>query len=134
MAHHLQPKEQNILATLVHAEKPMSISEIVATNKSYTTNIVQPIIRKFCDLGLVEVADIVYNKKALTRTFRPTASAQTILQEMFLKEYHSFRRLFSRNSLLTAILQDDLESNPDSDEIECLEQILQSYKKQENIQ
>lgn len=128
----LRPKELSILSLLTHSEKPMSISEIVATNKSYTTNIVQPIIRKLCDLGLVEVADIVYNQKALTRVFRPTASAQTILQQMFIEEYHSFRRLFSNSSLLAAMLQDDLESNADSGEIERLEQILQSFKDQRN--
>ena len=49
----LSKKEIEILSILAHAENPMTISDIVATNSAYTTNIVQPIIHKLSDLGLV---------------------------------------------------------------------------------
>ena len=52
----LSKKEIEILSILAHAENPMTISDIVATNSAYTTNIVQPIIHKLSDLGLVEVS------------------------------------------------------------------------------
>ncbi|MBQ8638425.1 MAG: hypothetical protein IJ468_04590 [Lachnospiraceae bacterium] len=80
-------------------------------------------------MNLVEVADIVYNKKALTRTFRPTASANAILEELFLKEYRSFRQLFSDNTLLASMVQSELDSTQDAAEIQRLEQILETFKK-----
>ena len=42
----LSKKEIEILSILANAENPMTISDIVATNSAYTTNIVQPIIHK----------------------------------------------------------------------------------------
>ena len=51
----LSKKEIEILSILAHAENPMTISDIVATNSAYTTNIVQPIIHKLSDLGLVDI-------------------------------------------------------------------------------
>ena len=56
----LSKKEIEILSILAHAENPMTISDIVATNSAYTTNIVQPIIHKLSDLGLVEVDYIAF--------------------------------------------------------------------------
>ena len=66
----LSKREIEILSILAHAENPMTISDIVATNSAYTTNIVQPIIHKLSDLGLVEVDSIVFRKKSFARAFR----------------------------------------------------------------
>lgn len=73
----LSKREIEILSILAHAENPMTISDIVATNSAYTTNIVQPIIHKLSDLGLVEVDSIVFAKSPSLEHF-----ALPIIQKM----------------------------------------------------
>lgn len=80
----LSKKEIEILSILAHAENPMTISDIVATNSAYTTNIVQPIIHKLSDLGLVEVDSIVFRKKSFARAFRIADNSKNVLSGMFL--------------------------------------------------
>ena len=96
----LSKKEIEILSILAHAENPMTISDIVATNSAYTTNIVQPIIHKLSDLGLVEVDSIVFRKKSFARAFRIADNSKNVLSGMFLEEYQSTafcRQLSSRS-------------------------------------
>ena len=38
-------KELDVLSLLLRSEKPMAISDIVATNPDYTINMIKPIIR-----------------------------------------------------------------------------------------
>lgn len=125
----LKTKELQILSLFTNSETPLTISDIVEMDDSYTTNIVQPIVTKLYKLKLLEIAEIVYRKKALTRAFRPTSSAQSILQKMFFEEYKSLQTLFSNNSLLASLLQAGLEENANLKEIEHLEKILSDFKK-----
>ena len=116
----LSKREIEILSILAHAENPMTISDIVATNSAYTTNIVQPIIHKLSDLGLVEVDSIVFRKKSFARA----------LSGMFLEEYQSFRQLFADSYLLAPLVESELKNPLSSQaEIERLEEILKTAKK-----
>ena len=120
----LSKREIEILSILAHAENPMTISDIVATNSAYTTNIVQPIIHKLSDLGLVEVDSIVFRKKSFARAFRIA-----VLSGMFLEEYQSFRQLFADSYLLAPLVESELKNPQDSQaEIERLEKILEAAK------
>ena len=121
----LSKREIEILSILAHAENPMTISDIVATNSAYTTNIVQPIIHKLSDLGLVEVDSIVFRKKSFARAFR-----KNVLSGMFLEEYQSFRQLFADSYLLAPLVESELKNPLSSQaEIERLEEILETAKK-----
>ena len=126
----LSKKEIEILSILAHAEDPMTISDIVATNSAYTTNIVQPIIHKLSDLGLVEVDSIVFRKKSFARAFRIADNSKNVLSGMFLEEYQSFRQLFADSYLLAPLVESELKNPQDSQaEIERLEKILEAAKK-----
>ena len=121
----LSKKEIEILSILAHAENPMTISDIVATNSAYTTNIVQPIIHKLSDLGLVEVDSIVFRKKSFARAFRIADNSKNVLSGMFLEEY-----LFADSYLLAPLVESELKNPQDSQaEIERLEKILEAAKK-----
>ena len=121
----LSKKEIEILSILAHAENPMTISDIVATNSAYTTNIVQPI----SDLGLVEVDSIVFRKKSFARAFRIADNSKNVLSGMFLEEYQSFRQLFADSYLLAPLVESELKNPQDSQaEIERLEKILEAAK------
>ena len=58
----LSKREIEILSILAHAENPMTISDIVATNSAYTTNIVQPIIHKLSDLDSLRSTPLFFAK------------------------------------------------------------------------
>lgn len=105
----LSKREIEILSILAHAENPMTISDIVATNSAYTTNIVQPIIHKLSDLGLVEVDSIVFRKKSFARAFRIADNSKNVLSGMFLEEYQSFRQLFADSYLLAPLVESELK-------------------------
>mgnify|MGYP000450015803 CR=1 FL=1 len=111
-------------------KNPMTISDIVATNSAYTTNIVQPIIHKLSDLGLVEVDSIVFRKKSFARAFRIADNSKNVLSGMFLEEYQSFRQLFADSYLLAPLVESELKNPLSSQaEIERLEEILETAKK-----
>ena len=103
----------------------MTISDIVAMNPDYTINMIKPIIRKLSKLEMVEVAGIVYRGTSIARTFKPTKTAHLVLQDIFQQEYQSFRELFTDNSLLIS----EFTKNPEKEEIDRLESILENFKK-----
>ena len=112
-------KELDVLSLLLRSEQPMTISDIVAMNPDYTINMIKPIIRKLSKLEMVEVA----------RTFKPTKTAHLVLQDIFQQEYQSFRELFTDNSLLISLVKSEFTKNPEKEEIDRLESILENFKK-----
>lgn len=128
MSRYLNKKEHEILNTIMHAEGPVNVTEIIKARPALTTNIVQPTIRKLLKLGLIEVADIVIERNILSRRFQPSADAPTIIQKMFVDEYLQFSSLVSKSSLFSAL--EEADKNPDAaqKEIAELEQLLKEYK------
>lgn len=129
MNKYLNPKEYSILNAILHAEEPMSVSELIKTHPGLTANIVQPAIRKLLKFKLIEVADISIDGNILSRRFQPTAAAPEIIQNMFVDDYLRFKVLISGQSLFSALLRAD--DNPDTAlrEVAELEQLLNEYKK-----
>ena len=121
-------KELDVLSLLLRSEQPMTISDIVAMNPDYTTNMIKPIIRKLSKLEMVEVAGIVYRGTSIARTFKTTKTAHLVLQDIFQQEYQSFRELFTDNSLLLSLVKSELNNTSNSKEIKRLENILEAFK------
>ena len=119
-------KELDVLSLLLRSEQPMTISDIVAMNPDYTINMIKPIIRKLSKLEMVEVAGIVYRGTSIARTFK---TAHLVLQDIFQQEYQSFRELFTDNSLLISLVKSEFTKNPEKEEIDRLESILENFKK-----
>ena len=119
-------KELDVLSLLLRSEQPMTISDIVAMHPDYT---IKPIIRKLSKLEMVEVAGIVYRGTSIARTFKPTKTAHLVLQDIFQQEYQSFRELFTDNSLLISLVKSEFTKNPEKEEIDRLESILENFKK-----
>ena len=96
-------KELDVLSLLLRSEKPMAISDIVATNPDYTINMIKPIIRKLCNLEMVEVAGIVYRGTSIARTFQPTKTAHLFFKIFLSRSISlsvSFLRIIPFYSLL----------------------------------
>lgn len=129
MNKYLNPKEYNILNVILHAEEPLSVSQLIKTQPGLTANMVQPSIRKLLKLKLIEVADISIDRNILARRFRPTAAAPDIIQKMFVDDYLRFKALISSQSLFSALLRADDSPDAARHEVAELEQLLDEYKK-----
>lgn len=127
MTNHLKPKEHDILCIMLNSQKPLTASEIVHAGTDLTMNTVQAVIRKLLKMELVEVADIVYSGNVLSRTFKPTANAPEIIQELFADDYRQFQKIASKESLIAAMLNSDSKADRQK-EIEELESILNDLK------
>jgi len=129
LSRYLNSKEHDILYTLLQAEGPISVAQIIKEHPEMTANIVQPAIRKLMKLGVIEVADISIDRNIFSRRFRPTASATTVIQKMFIDEYMQFRKLVSGPSLFCALQEADKNPEAAQKDIAELEQLLKEYKK-----
>ena len=132
MNKYLNPKEYDILCTILHAEEPVNVPQIIKLHPELTTNIVQPAIRKLLKLNLIEVADITLDRNNFSRRFKPTASATDTIQKMFADEYMVFSRLLSKKALLSAIMQIDKNPEKTKKEISEIECLLREYKDANN--
>ncbi len=132
MHKYLNSKEYDILCTILHAEEPINVPQITKLHPEMTANIVQPAIRKLLKLKLIEVADIAIDGNNFSRRFKPSASANDIIQKMFADEYIMFNRLVSEQSLLSAISQAAKNPEKAKKEIADIERLLQEYKDAHN--
>ena len=81
--HKMAQKELDVLSLLLRSENQWRSSDIVATNPDYTINMIKPIIRKLCNLEMVEVAGIVYRGTSIARTFQPTKNSTSCSSRYF---------------------------------------------------
>lgn len=105
MDQHLKEKEYDILCVLKRSNKPMTVTEIVKADESYTVNSVQAILRKMIQLKLVEVADIVYSRNVLARTFKCSNRANDIMQKLFIEDVKQYIKVVPLEQLSAALLK-----------------------------
>jgi len=129
---YLNAKEYDILSTILHAEEPLNVSQIIELHPNMTANIVQPSIRKLMKLKLVEVADITLEGNIFSRRFRPTESASDVIQKMFVDDYIHFSKLVSGQSLISAMIQADNDPDKAMQDIDEMEKLLREYKEKKN--
>lgn len=129
---YLNAKEYDILLTILDAEEPLNVSQIIELHPDMTANIVQPSIRKLMKLKLVEVADITLEGNVFSRRFKPTASAPDMIQKMFVDDYVHFSKLVSGQSLFSAMVQADNNPEKALQDISEMEKLLQEYKEKKN--
>ena len=62
---YLSEREMNVMQVLWKYEKPMTVTEIVESEKELTTPTVHTVLRKLLDKGYVQVIDTVQTGKFL---------------------------------------------------------------------
>lgn len=87
----LTQKEQTIMKLLMHAEKSLTASQILAQDSELNINTVQGVLRALLKKGFIEVAEIVYSGTVLCRSYRPTAKSKDIVFREFSSDYKSLR-------------------------------------------
>lgn len=128
MTKYLNAKEYDILDMILHSEEPLNVSQILKLRPQFTSNIVQPVIRKLLKFKLIEVADITMDGNIFSRRFRVTESAPDTIRKMFQDDYIHFSKLVSGQSLMSAMVEANDNPGQVMEEISELEKLLQEYK------
>ena len=76
----LTPSQLNIMKTLWDKKEPMIASDFVQLDPSLNLNSVQSALRSLLKKNYIEVSDIVYSGKVLTRRYIPVLSSNILLQ------------------------------------------------------
>lgn len=122
-------RDMEILNVLWDANVPMTASEIANAKDDFSVNVVQPPIRKLLKENLIEIADIIYSGKVLTRCFRPTMTREEFAAYQVTAELQQTQAEFSAPSFVMAMLKTEKDNKKKLQEIQDLEQMLEEYKK-----
>ena len=117
----LTQSQLHIMKILWNEKKPMIASDFVQLDSSMNLNSVQSALRSLLKKNYIEVSDIVYSGKVLTRRYIPVVSSEDYASENIngvLKD------LLSSNILLQYV-----ESENDIQVIERLQEKLEERKK-----
>lgn len=117
----LTQSQLSIMKTLWAENKAMIASDFVQLDPSLNLNSVQSSLRSLLKKNYIEVSDIVYSGKVLTRSYVPTISAD---------EYATENINGIVNNLLSSnILLHYVETENDIETIKQLQQKLEERKK-----
>lgn len=117
----LTQSQLSIMKTLWSENKAMIASDFVQLDPSLNLNSVQSSLRSLLKKNYIEVSDIVYSGKVLTRSYVPTISAD---------EYAAENINGIVNDLLSSnILLHYVETENDIETIKQLQQKLEERKK-----
>lgn len=117
----LTPSQLNIMKTLWDKKEPMIASDFVQLDPSLNLNSVQSALRSLLKKNYIEVSDIVYSGKVLTRRYITVVSSEDYASENINGVLED---LLSSNILLQYV-----ESENDIKVIERLQEKLEERKK-----
>ena len=116
----LTPSQLNIMKTLWDKKEPMIASDFVQLDPSLNLNSVQSALRSLLKKNYIEVSDIVYSGKVLTRRYIPVVSSE---------DYASENINGVLEDLLSSNILQYVESENDIKVIERLQEKLEERKK-----
>ena len=117
----LTPSQLNIMKILWDKKEPMIASDFVQLDPSLNLNSVQSALRSLLKKNYIEVSDIVYSGKVLTRSYIPVVSSEDYASENI---NGVVKDLLSSNILFQYV-----ESENDIEVIERLQKKLEERKK-----
>lgn len=114
----LTKKERLIMDILWNSDTALSASEINESYQDLNINTVQQALRHLLKRKFIEVDDIVFNKKSLTRTYKPIIS-----QAQYINAFISQK---SRFELLCGLV----DQEDDIDALNELQKLIEQRKKE----
>ena len=117
----LTQSQLHIMKILWNEKKPMIASDFVQLDSSMNLNSVQSALRSLLKKNYIEVSDIVYSGKVLTRSYIPVDSSEDYASENI---NGVVKDLLSSNILFQYV-----ESENDIEVIERLQKKLEERKK-----
>lgn len=125
---YLSEREMNVMQVLWKYEKPMTVTEIVESEKELTTPTVYTVLRKLLDKGYVQVIDTVQTGKVFARRYKAKKTQDEEIEEKIEKCMKNSRNPMSFvNTITAALLNGAVDEESVIDE---LERIVQKRKKE----
>ena len=125
---YLSEREMNVMQVLWKYEKPMTVTEIVESEKELTTPTVHTVLRKLLDKGYVQVIDTVQTGKVFARRYKAKKTQDEEIEEKIEKCMKNSRNPMSFVNTITAAL---LNGAVDEESVIYeLERIVQKRKKE----
>ena len=125
---YLSEREMNVMQVLWKYEKPMTVTEIVESEKELTTPTVHTVLRKLLDKGYVQVIDTVQTGKVFARRYKAKKTQDEEIEEKIEKCMKNSRNPMSFvNTITAALLNGAVDEESVIDE---LERIVQKRKKE----
>lgn len=125
----LTNRELEIMSILWNSEVPLMASEIVKLGNELTINTVQAVLKKLLARNYIEIADIGYSGTVLSRSYKPTLTADEYEMNKMLDSY---RRMTDKSNgmsrFVATLLEEEKNTSQLLSEIEELETILKSKK------
>lgn len=120
-------RDLDIMQILWNASDSMTALEIVKQHPELTMNTVQAVLRKLLKEGLIKINRIVYSGTVLSRSFTSVISPEEfiILQ---MKENVKEIGTINKKSFVTALFEDETDTEKTLKEIEELEALLSEQK------
>lgn len=120
-------RDLDILQILWNASDSMTALEIVKQYPELTMNTVQAVLRKLLKEGLIKINRIVYSGTVLSRSFSSVISPEefVILQ---MKENTKEISTVNKKAFITALFEDETDTEKTLKEIEKLEAMLSKQK------
>lgn len=122
----ISEREKDIMSVLWHTGESLTASAIAEKGDGLSINTVQAAVRSLMKKGYIEVADIVYSRTVLTRSYKPVISAE---------QYAAYQLQAMRvNTLNFSTLNfiDHLVKNDETNLLDELESIIKNKKEQED--
>ena len=116
----LTKKEQTIMKLLMHAEKSLTASQILAQDSELNINTVQGVLRALLKKGFVEVAEIVYSGTVLCRSYRPTEKSKDIVFQEFSSDFKSLRKNIPLSQLIANLIDAEEDKEAVIAELEAI--------------
>lgn len=114
----LTKKERLVMDILWNSNTALSASEINESYQDLNINTVQQVLRHLLNTKFIEVDDIIFNKKSLTRTYKPIIS-----QAQYI---NAFINQKSRFELLCGLV----DQEDDIDSLNELQKLIEQRKKE----
>ena len=125
---YLSEREMNVMQVLWKYEKPMTVTEIVESEKELTTPTVHTVLRKLLDKDYVQVIDTVQTGKVFARRYKAKKTQDEEIEEKIEKCMKNSRNPMSFvNTITAALLNGAVDEESVIDE---LERIVQKRKKE----
>ena len=84
---YLSEREMNVMQVLWKYEKPMTVTEIVESEKELTTPTVHTVLRKLLDKGYVQVIDTVQTGKVFARRYKAKKTQDEEIEEKIRNKF-----------------------------------------------
>ena len=121
----LSERERTVLNILCEADRPMMAQDIIAENKRLSQSTVRVTFRRLLSRGLIEVAEIGYSGRVLSRAYMVTEKAKEEVLLHVVEEYQQIRDILSVSEYIMALIKAETDREKQRQLIQAVNELIQ---------